>query len=100
MSYRVYIDTREGWLYLATVIDLYSRQIVGWSMADHMKVDLVNDALLMALWKRKPAKGLIWHSDQGSQYASASHRKILKQYSIIQSMSRRGNCWDNAVEHI
>ncbi len=92
-----YIETQEGWLYLAVVIDLYSRQVVGWSMDQHMKAKLVNDALLMAIWKRKPGKGLIWHSDRGSQYASDSHRKILKQHGILQSMSRKGNCWDNAV---
>jgi len=92
-----YIFTREGWLYLAVVIDLYSRQVVGWSMNKRMGAALVNDALLMAIWKRKPAKGLIWHTDQGSQYASDSHRKILAQHGIIQSMSRKGNCWDNAV---
>ena len=92
-----YIPTGEGWLYLAVVIDLYSRQIVGWSMRDNMKAELVNDALLMALWKRKPQKGLLWHTDRGSQYASASHRKILGDHSILQSMSRKGNCWDNAV---
>jgi len=74
-----YIDTQEGWLYLAVVIDLYSRQIVGWSMAERMKTKLVNDALMMAIWKRKPAKGLLWHTDRGSQYASDSHRKLLKQ---------------------
>lgn len=92
-----YIPTRNGWLYLAIVIDLYARQIVGWSMADNMKAKLVNDALIMALWKRKPNKGLIWHSDRGSQYASDSHRTILKDHGIIQSMSRKGDCWDNAV---
>ena len=92
-----YISTDNGWLYLATVIDLYSRKVVGWSMANHMKAKLVNDALTMALFRRKPAKGLIWHSDRGSQYASDSHRNILKDHSIIQSMSRKGNCWDNAV---
>jgi transposase InsO family protein len=92
-----YIPTQKGWLYLATVIDLYSRQIVGWSMADNMKADLVNDAILMAIWRRKPAKDLIWHTDRGSQYASDSHRKILKDHAIIQSMSRKGDCWDNAV---
>jgi transposase InsO family protein len=62
-----------------------------------MRAKLVNDALLMAIWKRKPAKGLLWHTDRGSQYASASHRSLLKQYDIRQSMSRKGNCWDNAV---
>jgi putative transposase len=92
-----YSATQEGWLYLAVVIDLYSRQVVGWSMDKRMQAKLVNDALLMAIWKGKPAKGLIWHTDRGSQYASDSHRKILKQHGVIQSMSRRGNCWDNAV---
>ncbi len=92
-----YIETREGWLYLAVVIDLYSRQVVGWSMNQRMPAKLVNDALLMAIWNRKPAKGLIWHTDRGSQYASDSHRQILKQHGIIQSMSRKGDCWDNAV---
>jgi len=92
-----YIYTLEGWLYLAVVIDLYSRQVVGWSMAEHMRTKLVNDALLMAIWKRKPGKGLIWHTDRGSQYASDSHRALLKEHSITQSMSRKGNCWDNAV---
>jgi putative transposase len=92
-----YIHTQQGWLYLAVVIDLFSRQIVGWSMAEHIRTKLVNDALLMAIWKRKPAKGLLWHTDRGSQYASESHRALLKQYGISQSMSRKGNCWDNAV---
>ncbi|MBD9358736.1 IS3 family transposase [Methylomonas sp. EbA] len=92
-----YIHTQEGWLYLAVVIDLFSRQIVGWSMAEHMKTQWVNDALLMAIWKHKPSKGLLWHSDRGSQYASESHRALLKQHGIRQSMSRKGNCWDNAV---
>jgi transposase InsO family protein len=92
-----YIHTQEGWLYLAVVIDLFSRQIVGWSMAEHMKTQLVNDALLMAIWKRKPSKGLLWHTDRGSQYASEGHRALLKQHGIQQRMSRKGNCWDNAV---
>ena len=92
-----YIYTQEGWLYLAVVIDLFSRKIVGWSMANRMKVELVNDALLMAVWTRKPLKGLVWHTDRGSQYASDSHRAILKEHHVIQSMSRTGNCWDNAV---
>jgi len=92
-----YIWTAEGWLYLATVIDLFSRRIVGWSMSNRMTAGLVNDALLAAIWNRKPEKGLIWHTDRGSQYASNSHRKILKEHNIIQSMSRKGNCWDNAV---
>lgn len=92
-----YIHTQEGWLYLAVVIDLYSRQVVGWSMAEHMRTKLVNDALLMAVWKRKPEKGLMWHTDRGSQYASESHRALLTLHGIRQSMSRKGNCWDNAV---
>jgi len=92
-----YISTGEGWLYLATVIDLYSRKIVGWSMDDTMKVSLVNDALNMAIRHRKPPKGLLWHTDRGSQYASYSHKDLLQHHGIIQSMSRKGNCWDNAV---
>jgi len=92
-----YIPTNEGWLYLATVIDLYSRKIVGWSMDDNMKVDLVNNALNMAITHRNPPSGLIWHTDRGSQYASYSHKDLCEQNSIIQSMSRKGNCWDNAV---
>ena len=92
-----YVSTEEGWLYLATVIDLYSRKIVGWSMSNRMTAELVNKALLMAIWQRKPSKGLVWHSDRGSQYASDSHLQIIKQHNIIQSMSRKGNCWDNAV---
>lgn len=92
-----YIWTSEGWFYLATVIDLYSRKIVGWSMADNMKTGLVIDALKMAIWQRKPPKGLIWHTDRGSQYASKAHRALLKTHKIQQSMSRKGDCWDNAV---
>jgi len=92
-----YIPTNEGWLYLATVIDLYSRKIVGWSMDDNMKTKLVNNALNMAIQNRKPPKGLIWHTDRGSQYASYSHKDLCKENGIIQSMSRKGNCWDNAV---
>ena len=92
-----YIPTQEGWLYLATTIDLYSRKIVGWSMADNMRTSLVNDALLMALKGRNPPAGLVWHTDRGSQYASESHRQLLSEYGIQQSMSRKGNCWDNAV---
>lgn len=92
-----YIHTQSGWLYLAVVIDLFSRKVVGWSMAEHMKTELVNHALLMAIWRRKPARGLIWHTDRGSQYASESHRKLLQQHGIRQSKSRKGNCRDNAV---
>ena len=92
-----YIPTEEGWLYLAIVLDLYSRQIVGWSMSNRMKAELVNNALLMAIWQRKPGKGLISHTDRGSQYSSSSHLHILSQHHIIQSMSASGNCFDNAV---
>jgi transposase InsO family protein len=92
-----YIPTREGWLYLAVVIDLFSRAVVGWSMDARMKADLVKDAMLMAIWKRKPARGLIFHSDRGSQYASDSYRKILKTHGVKASMSKKGDCWDNAV---
>ena len=92
-----YIPTGQGWLYLATVIDLYSRKVVGWSMSNRMQASLVNDALLMAVWQRKPDKGLIWHTDRGSQYASKIHRDLLKEHHIVQSMSRKGDCWDNAV---
>ena len=92
-----YIPTREGWLYLAVVIDLFSRAVVGWAMGSRMTADLVNDAMLMAIWKRKPAKGLIFHSDRGSQYASDSYRKIFDTHGIKASMSRKGDCWDNAV---
>lgn len=92
-----YIWTAEGWFYLATVIDLFSRKIVGWSMKSRMTQDLVNQALLSAIWARKPPEGLLWHTDRGSQYASNSHRELLEEHGIIQSMSRKGNCWDNAV---
>lgn len=92
-----YIRTREGWLYLAVVIDLFSRAVVGWSMDSRMTASLVNSAILMAIWKRKPAKGLIFHSDRGSQYASDSYREILSDYGVNASMSRKGDCWDNAV---
>lgn len=91
-----YISTRNGWLYLAIVMDLYSRKIVGWSMNTSMTASLVNDALTMAIWQRKPDKGLIWHSDRGSQYCAKNHRNILKDHGILQSMSRKGDCWDNA----
>ena len=92
-----YIWTDMGWLYLATVIDLFSRKVVGWSMSDRMKTSLVNEAMQMAIWQRKPPKGLIWHTDRGSQYASKEHRALLKTHRIQQSMSRKGDCWDNAV---
>ena len=92
-----YIRTQQGWLYLAVVIDLFSRKIVGWSMDDNMETPLVNNALHMALHNRTPPPELIWHTDRGSQYASDSHRELLEEHSILQSMSRKGDCWDNAV---
>lgn len=92
-----YIWTREGWLYLAVVIDLYSRKVVGWSMSSRMKVKLVVDALRMAIWQRKPQKGLIVHTGRGSQYASHEFRKLLKAHGLVCSMSRKSDCWDNAV---
>ncbi len=92
-----YIWTREGWLYLAVVIDLCTRKIVGWSMSSRMKAQLVCDALQMALWRRQPKAGLIHHSDRGSQYASKAFRRLLKAHGIQGSMSRKGDCWDNAV---
>jgi len=91
-----YIDTGEGWLYLAAVIDLYSRQVVGWSMQPHMQTSLVGDALRMAWFRRKPPPGLIFHSDRGSQYCSHDFQQQLKDYGMRSSMSRKGNCWDNA----
>jgi transposase InsO family protein len=92
-----YLWTQEGWLYLATVIDLYSRRVVGWSMSSRMTAQLVCDALKMAIWQRRPDAGLIVHSDRGSQYASKAYRQLLKSQGFIGSMSRKGNCWDNAV---
>jgi putative transposase len=93
-----YIATEEGWLYLAVVIDLFSRQVVGWSMRSDMRSNLVIDALEMALYQRRPEKkaGLLFHSDRGSQYASGDFRQVLEAYAITPSMSRKGNCWDNA----
>lgn len=92
-----YIWTQAGWLYLAVVIDLFSRRVVGWSMSSRMKARLVTDALRMAIWQRRPPPGLIVHSDRGSQYASKAYRRLLKQHSFVGSMSRKGNCWDNSV---
>lgn len=92
-----YIRTRSGWLYLAAVMDLYSRRIVGWAMAPAMPAQLVCEALQMAIVIRRPGKGLIVHSDRGSQYASAEHSRLLKRHGLTASMSRKGNCWDNAV---
>lgn len=91
-----YIRTDEGWLYLACILDLGSRRVVGWSLSERMKTQLVCDALTMAYWRRKPPAGLIMHSDRGVQYAADEHRKLIAQYRMVQSMSRKGNCWDNA----
>jgi len=92
-----YLPTGEGWLYLAVVLDLCSRAVVGWSMANHMRAELVNQALAMALCQRQPAAGLLMHTDRGSQYGADSYRQLLTQHAIQPSMSRKGNCWDNAV---
>ena len=93
-----YIATDEGWLYLAVVIDLFSRQVVGWSMGERMTRQLVMDALRMAWFRRRPTKtaGVIFHSDRGSQYCSTDFQSLLKGYGMRSSMSRKGNCWDNA----
>jgi len=91
-----YVLTDEGWLYLAAIVDLGTRRIVGWAMRERMSAKLVCDALQMAYWRRRPAPGLLMHSDRGSQYASDDYRKLLKQFHMTQSMSRKGNCWDNA----
>ena len=92
-----YIWTQEGWLYLAVFIDLFSRRVVGWSMGSRMKARLVTDALRMALWRRCPKAGLIVHSDRGSQYVSKAYRNLLTGNGFVGSMSRKGDCWDNAV---
>jgi len=92
-----YLWTQQGWVYLAVVIDLYSRRVVGWAMDRRMKKALVIRALMMAVNLRKPPPGLIHHSDRGSQYASHAYQALLKQYGMIGSMSRKGNCWDNGV---
>ena len=91
-----YVSTYEGWLYLCIILDLFSRKAVGWSMADHLRAELAIDALDMAVAHRNPLKGLIFHSDRGVQYASSDFRDKTNAYGIIQSMSRKGNCWDNA----
>lgn len=92
-----YVWTDEGWLYLATVIDLYSRAVIGWSIQPTMTRELVCDALMMALWRRGFPRGVLCHSDRGSQYCSDDYQKMLKAYGLVCSMSRKGNCWDNAV---
>jgi transposase InsO family protein len=91
-----YIWTAEGWLYLAVVLDLYSRAVIGWAMGAQLTGDLAQDALTMALQHRTPTKGLLHHSDRGSQYAATRYQQLLTAHGLTPSMSRRGNCWDNA----
>ncbi len=91
-----YIWTEEGWLYLACVLDLYSRAVIGWAMGSRLTADLAQEALMMALWRRKPKPGLLHHSDRGVQYASREYQRQLTDAGITCSMSRKGNCWDNA----
>lgn len=92
-----YIRTWQGWLFLAVVLDLYSRKVVGWSMKPTLAKELVLDAILMAVWRRKPKSKIIIHSDQGSQYGSDDWLRFCREHHLQPSMSRRGNCWDNAV---
>jgi transposase InsO family protein len=92
-----YIRTWEGWLYLAVVLDAYSRKVVGWALAEHMRTELVTAALQMAVISRQPAPGLVCHSDRGSQYTSAAYRDLLEQHGLRHSIGRPGTCWDNAV---
>jgi transposase InsO family protein len=92
-----YIWTREGWMYLAVILDLFGRHIVGWAMDNHLGQELVVNALKKAIGRRRPPKGVIFHSDQGVQYACQAFRKLLQQHKFIQSMSGKGNCYDNAV---
>lgn len=92
-----YIRTHEGWLFLTVVIDLFSRQVIGWSMKNNPRAELVIDALLMALWRRKPKDKVLIHSDQGVQYTCSDWRKFVADHNLEASMSRRGNCHDNAV---
>ena len=91
-----YVWTTEGWLYLAVLLDLYSRLVIGWAMGARLTADLAEQALTMALANRTPTAGLLHHSDRGSQYAAASYQRVLDAHGLIPSMSRRGNCWDNA----
>jgi transposase InsO family protein len=92
-----YIATWEGWAYLATVIDLSSRRVVGWALADHMRTELVSDALTMAFANRSPQRGLIFHSDRGCQYTSADYGELARHHGVVLSVGRKGECWDNAV---
>ena len=92
-----YVWTWQGWLYLAVVVDLFSRRVVGWAADGHMRTELVLNALTMAISRRRPAPGLVHHSDRGSQYASHRYQQELERHGMVPSMSRKGNCWDNAV---
>ena len=92
-----YIATDEGWLYLAVVLDLYARRVVGWAMSDRMTAKLVCDALQMALWRRRRPRGVIVHSDRGNQYCSSAHRGLLRDNGLLCSMSKKGDCYDNAA---
>jgi putative transposase len=92
-----YVATWEGWAHLATVIDLSSRRVVGWALAEHMRTELVADALRMALRTRGPAQGLIFHSDRGCQYTSADYGELARLNGVVLSIGRKGECWDNAV---
>lgn len=92
-----YLWTQEGWLYLAAVLDIFSRRVVGWALAEHMREELVEDALRMAIGRRCPPKGLLHHSDRGIQYASYAYQACMKETGMVMSMSRKGNCWDNSV---
>jgi putative transposase len=92
-----YIWTGEGWLYLAVVLELYSRRVIGWAMAERMTARLVCDALTMAVWRRKLPKGVIIHSDRGSQYCSAAYQELIKKHQLVCSMSKKGDCYDNAA---
>jgi len=92
-----YVATWEGWAYLATVIDLSSRRVVGWALAEHMRTELVADALTMALATRGPSRGLIFHSDRGCQYTSADYGELARRNGVVLSIGRKGECWDNAV---
>jgi transposase InsO family protein len=92
-----YLETGEGWLYLAVILDLYSRRVVGWALRPSLATDIATAALQMALTRRQPAPGLVHHSDRGVQYASATYQQLLTSHGCRSSMSRRGDCWDNAV---
>jgi transposase InsO family protein len=92
-----FVPTRKGWLYLAAIMDLWSRRIIGWSMGDKNSTELIGDALRMAVQQRRDIEGVVLHSDQGAQYASGAYQQYLRDFRIVCSMSRKGNCWDNAV---